>query len=279
MRGAHKRRQLPSSQRKMAINYDAKLVDPHVYQDMIVTYNTCNTISALPELRAFQPGKPVIVTEMWTGPMVFWYKPVPGGMAPADVAQWVIEFTANQAMVNSYMFIGGTNFGFNAAANIATSYASDYPVGDGILPREKYYNMRPFGQFLDRFGGQVACSSYVDASMGAARACLHTAPMGEFLFAVSDEPMCQVHLGGETRVVRFGTVRGGVFGLGLKNRRFDPGLQRPVPAERAGQHRISVGQCRPKLCGQRGWTERAGGGFAAPGKDLAPGRPDAGHFG
>ena len=201
---------------KMAINYDAKLVDPHVYQDMIVTYNTCNTMAALPELRAFQPGKPVIVTEMWTGPMVFWYKPVPGGMAPADVVQWVIEFTANQAMVNSYMFIGGTNFGFNAAANIATSYASDYPVGDGILPREKYYNMRPFGQFLDRFGGQVACSSYVDASMGATRACLHTAPMGEFLFAVSDEPMCQVRLDGETRVVRFGTVRGGVFGLGLK---------------------------------------------------------------
>lgn len=203
---------------RMVINYDADMYDPRIYErlNMTVTYNTCSNFDVIDELRAYQPGKPALLTELWTGPMVFWQKPVPAGMPDEDVARWIVECTLRHAMVTMYMFIGGTNFGFNSASNIATSYSSAYPVGDALRPREKYYALKPFGAFLSCFGGRLAGARGARVEAGAARATRFDIGGGNVVIVAGESVSTRLELGGEARRIRFTQVRGGALAEGLR---------------------------------------------------------------
>lgn len=204
---------------RMAINYDADMYDPRLYErlNMTVTYNTCSSFDVIDELRAYQPGKPSIISELWTGPMVFWQKPVPTGMPDADVARWIMECTLRHAMATMYMFIGGTNFGFNGASNIATSYSSAYPVGDALRPRSKYYALKPFGAFLDCYGSDIAGAR--GEAIDAANARATRFDMGErggVIVAAGERASTSLKLGGDKRDIRFTEVHGGALADGLR---------------------------------------------------------------
>ena len=203
---------------KMAINYDADMYDPELYKrlDMIVTYNTCSNYQVIDELRAYQPGKPSILSELWTGPMVFWQKPVTGNMSDTDVARWIVESTLHHAMVTMYMFIGGTNFAFNGASNIATSYSSAYPVGDALRPREKYYALKPFGAFLSCFGGDIAGDDGEVIVYNETRATRFKTGRGNFIVIAGDNDFAEIEYAGKARRINFTAVQGGALAEGLR---------------------------------------------------------------
>ncbi len=202
----------------MMINYDADMYDRDIYRrlNMIVTFNTCSDFGVIDELRAYQPSKPALLTELWTGPMVFWQQPVSDGMPDQDVARWIVECTLRGAMVTMYMFIGGTNFGFNAASNLATSYSSAYPVGDALRPRNKYYALKPFGGFLSCYGTQLAGARREQLEAQGARAARFDTERGGIVVMAGDDAHARVELGGAQREICFGDVRGGALADGLR---------------------------------------------------------------
>lgn len=97
-------------------------------------------IGGLEGLRAYQPDKPLMMTEMQGG----WFSQVDGQLSTArgyNAAQiqhitmlaWAHGYTGS----NYYMMFGGTNLGDWAAAGICTSYDYDAPIREcgGVGPR------------------------------------------------------------------------------------------------------------------------------------------------
>lgn len=111
-------------------------------------------------LAALQPEKPLMCGEAWVGDIMFWGK----GFCTERYGKENAEFTkmalARHAVINYYMFCGGTNFGFTAGAlsrgaegymPIATSYDYGAPISEEGTPREKYFLMR---DVLDEYLGK-----------------------------------------------------------------------------------------------------------------------------
>lgn len=193
----------------MLINYGADMYDPDIYEDMIVTYNSADPGNVIPQLRAYQPGKPSIITELWTGPMVFWRShPAEGDM---PTARWIAEYLAQRMQICMYMFVGGTNHGFWTASNLATSYASAYPVGDGIRPRPKYYEIKPWASFAQAFGVQLSlCDEEMHAQAdGVVR--YQKGPEGSFLFAEGAGRDMKVDVDGAVMELRLPACERGVY--------------------------------------------------------------------
>lgn len=74
-----------------------------------------------PYLREFQPDGPLMCSEFWNGWFDQWgYKHYE--RKPADAARSLQRIMADDASVSTYMFCGGTNFGFMNGANFDSEY-------------------------------------------------------------------------------------------------------------------------------------------------------------
>lgn len=74
-----------------------------------------------PYLREFQPEGPLMCSEFWNGWFDQWgYKHYE--RKPADAARSLQRIMADDASVSTYMFCGGTNFGFMNGANFDSEY-------------------------------------------------------------------------------------------------------------------------------------------------------------
>ena len=93
-----------------------------------------NPTTNFPYLRDFQEKGPLMCSEFWNGWFDQWgYKHYE--RKPADAAKSLQKIMADDASVSTYMFCGGTNFGFMNGANcdseykpIVNSYDSDAPL-------------------------------------------------------------------------------------------------------------------------------------------------------
>lgn len=112
------------------------------------------------ELQKVQPDKPLMSGEAWVGDIMFWGR----GFRTESGIEKNTEFTKKAlelgAVINYYMFCGGTNFGFTAGAllrgdegysPLATSYDYGAPISEEGTPRTKYFRMR---DMLDEYLGK-----------------------------------------------------------------------------------------------------------------------------
>jgi len=122
---------------------------------------------AIDSLRKKQTDKPSLLGEFWNGRAIYWDQPYsPREVAP--IAQSYKDALEYGGLCISYMFAGGTNFGFFNGANITrsmtpkpgtveryhpqiTSYDVNAPITEYGFPTPKYYAMR---KALDEFLGK-----------------------------------------------------------------------------------------------------------------------------
>lgn len=171
---------------KLSVNYDAKGNWKQIYEDIIVTYNTAGEASVIPELKAFQPQKPTVITELWTGPQLYWGETVSNSMVQKAN---VCRFCAMQSQVNLYMFAGGNNYAYYAGNNIATSYASSYPIGEGNTPKEQYYDSKIMGMFMKTFGEFIAECDYTQIK--PKEVYCQKGKEGEIVYVIPGKPNCK----------------------------------------------------------------------------------------
>lgn len=199
----------------MVINGTNNRADQMIWPDMVLTYNWGPGAEPVRRLREVQPDKPLLMTEYWAGPQVYWGRPSYEFCPAADYGRSMLEFTSLGCQVTYYMFDGGTNFGYWAGRNIATSYQSNYPVRDGGVLGDKYYTLKPANHFITQFGAEVADSEEVPGALGAtvptgARLVVRRGEAGHLLFVsdASARPVTRVALsGGELLDVALPTIR------------------------------------------------------------------------
>ena len=190
----------------LSVNGDADGNWEKIYKDIIVTYNTGGETSVIPELKAFQPEKPTLVTELWTGAQVYWKRPpIPFDNQSVNVCR----FSALQTQVNLYMFAGGTNFEYNGACNIATSYSSTYPIGEGFNCTGQYYDIKLIGAFVKSFGGYIADCDYEELIPGELYS--QKGESGELVYVTTDNPIYQYTHKGEKYTVTMGDRGFGIY--------------------------------------------------------------------
>jgi len=82
----------------------------------------------LAALRRFQPDRPAMTMEFWTGWFDHWFAPFKAGLDVDGFREILDTILQCNSSVNMYMFQGGTNFGFMAGANslpVTPYYAPD----------------------------------------------------------------------------------------------------------------------------------------------------------
>lgn len=112
------------------------------------------------QLLKYQPDKPPMFGEAWTGGIQFWGKSFQIGGDPTPKAEFLRLALQMGAAVNFYMFCGGTNFEYTAGAlkldgtyiPLQTSYDYNAPISEEGRPREKYFAMR---DVLDEYLGRA----------------------------------------------------------------------------------------------------------------------------
>ena len=211
---------LPS---RIAITGSEELEDQFLCPDTVLTYNWGPGAEPIRELRRRQPDAPLLMTEYWAGPQVFWGKPITDYCPAPEYARGMLEFTSLGCQLTYYMFDGGTNFGYWAGRNIATSYESNYPVREGGMLSAKYYRLNPVNHFITQFGASLAESEEVVDHLGitvptGTRLVVRNTPAGHLLF-ISDagvRPVTTLSLpGGETLKVALPVIRALVLPLEL----------------------------------------------------------------
>lgn len=148
------------------VNYSTAPEDQMLWPEMVVTFNWGPGAEPLRDLRQKQPNAPLLMTEYWAGPQQFWGKPLSDWCATPEYARSMLEFASVGCQVTYYMFDGGTNFGYWAGANFATSYQSNYPVREGGVLWDKYYRLNPVNHFISQFGAFLAESEEVEDKLG-----------------------------------------------------------------------------------------------------------------
>ncbi|WP_091217714.1 beta-galactosidase [Paenibacillus sp. BC26] len=141
------------------INDSTDAADQLIDESMILTYNHHVEVEPVYDLKSKQPNAPLITTEFWCGAPIYWGNQVSDWPNRLDLARAVYEYTSSATQVCYYMFEGGTNFGFWGGNNIATSYASGYPVGEGGKLTDKYYAVRPANLFIAHFSDYIMDST------------------------------------------------------------------------------------------------------------------------
>ncbi len=212
---------LPSN---IVINGSSDPADQFLSPDMILTYNWGPGAEPVRELRRRQPDAPLLMTEYWAGPQVFWGKPIADFCAAPEYARSMFDFASLGCQVTYYMFDGGTNFGYWAGRNIATSYQSNYPVREGGMLWDKYYKLNPVNHFITQFGEDLANSDEVingiNATVSAGtRLVARKVPAGHLLFVsdAGERPVTTLSLpDGETLEVALPSIRAMVLPLGLE---------------------------------------------------------------
>lgn len=134
-----------------------QILDP----GMVLTYNHHVVVEPVNDLKRKQPDAPLVITEFWSGAPVYWGNSVSDWPEHSSLARAAYEYASVGTQVVYYMFEGGTNFGFWGGNNIATSYASGYPVGEGGKLTDKYYAIRPANLFAGQFADLLADSEEV----------------------------------------------------------------------------------------------------------------------
>jgi beta-galactosidase len=101
------------------------------------------------KLAAFQPGKPLFVSEYWPGWFDYWGHP--HQTRPLDAQLEDLDYIlAHGSGINLYMFHGGTSFGFMSGANLndgnylpqVTSYDYGAPLDEAGHPTPKFLAFR-----------------------------------------------------------------------------------------------------------------------------------------
>lgn len=194
---------------KLSVNYGAGGDWKDLYKDIITTYNTAGETQIIPELKDFQPDKPTILTELWTGPQIYWkYPPAPLNSLSGQHSN-LCRFTGLQSMVTLYMFAGGNNYEFYPGGNLATSYASTYPIGEANRPIPEYYNIKVMGSFIKTFGDFISKSDY--KQLVYAESYSQTAEEGTIAYVVTDKSVCTYTLDGKDYTVNIGEIGFGMF--------------------------------------------------------------------
>lgn len=112
------------------------------------------------QLLKYQPNKPAMFGEAWTGAIQFWGKSFQLNNGAERNAEFFKLALDMGIVVNFYMFCGGTNFEYTAGAlkpedkyiPLQTSYDYDAPISEEGRPREKYFAMR---DVLDKYLGRA----------------------------------------------------------------------------------------------------------------------------
>jgi beta-galactosidase len=114
-----------------------------------VNFGTGQHQPEMDKLAAFQPGKPLLVTEYWPGWFDYWGHPHQTRALQAQIED--VDYILNRgAGINLYMFHGGTSFGFMSGANLnngaylpqVTSYDYGAPLDEAGHPTEKFLAFR-----------------------------------------------------------------------------------------------------------------------------------------
>ncbi len=101
------------------------------------------------KLAAFQPGKPLVVTEYWPGWFDYWGHPHQTRRLETQLED--LDYILNRGSgINLYMFHGGTSFGFMSGANWndntyfsdVTSYDYGAPLDEAGHPTPKFLAFR-----------------------------------------------------------------------------------------------------------------------------------------
>jgi beta-galactosidase len=123
------------------------------------------------KLAAFQPGKPLVVTEYWPGWFDYWGHPHQTRRLETQLED--IDYILHRGSgINLYMFHGGTSFGFMSGANWnhhtyfsdVTSYDYGAPLDEAGHPTPKFLAFRKI------FAKYATCAS------GTGEACLPPIP-------------------------------------------------------------------------------------------------------
>ena len=112
-----------------------------------------SSIPQFEKLREYQPDKPLMSGEAWTGSIQFWGRKFKKGGDGKKMAEYFKTALEMGVCVNFYMFCGGTNFAFmNGALHsvgnkfgyvpLMTSYDYNGPVSEEGTPTEKYFALR-----------------------------------------------------------------------------------------------------------------------------------------
>ena len=131
--------------------------------DLLATVNFAfDAPGALAKLRQYQPQRPQMVMEFWSGWFDHWgeeHHLTPDGSGSHErLVQTLDDILAAGASLNFYMFHGGTNFGFMSGANLnAGVYLADVTSYDYASPLDEAGDPAP------RFGAyRQALAKYVD---------------------------------------------------------------------------------------------------------------------
>ncbi len=208
----------------IVINGTADPADQFVSPDMILTYNWGPGAEPVRKLQARQPDKPLFMTEYWSGPQVYWGKPIGDYCAAPEYARSMLEFASLGCQITYYMFDGGTNFEYWSGRNIATSYQSNYPVREGGALGDKYYRLNPVNHFITQFADELAESDEVVDRLGLSvsdgvRLVVRKTPAGHLLFVSHEGVRPRVNIGlpgGESLEVAWPSIRAFALPLDLE---------------------------------------------------------------
>jgi beta-galactosidase len=126
-----------------------------------VNFGVGSSKKEIPKLAAFQPGKPLLVTEYWPGWFDYWGHP--HQTRPLQPQLDDLDYILSHGNgINLYMFHGGTSFGFMSGANLidnqylpqVTSYDYGAPLDESGRPTPKFYEFR-------KIFAKYACASPV----------------------------------------------------------------------------------------------------------------------
>jgi len=175
----------PHTDNEVVLYYSSKPED-WALDGIVMTYNCGLTPEPVRHLRKLQPNAPVFVSELWAGGMVFRGTDRTGWPETPALGRAITEFLSLGAQLCYYMIEGGTNHGYWAGCNIATSYESDYPVREGGVVGERYRALRLFNLFSSSFGPFLA-ESDEDTKLGikaeeGLRLVVRTTSAGSILF-------------------------------------------------------------------------------------------------
>ena len=172
-------------------------------------------LAALASIDTGYANAPVTM-ELWNGKAWHWGK-MPFHHEDEDVAQDYREILEDGSSVNSYMFHGGTNFGFTSGANffngqycpLLTSYEVDSLLDEGGNPTAKYFAVQKVMEELRP--GSTAPVSRMPAKAYPEIRCTGFVPLADVLDRVSTPvelplPENMEYFGQSTGFIHYKTV-------------------------------------------------------------------------
>jgi beta-galactosidase len=136
-----------------------------------VNFGAGNHQKGLDALEAFQPGKPLFVTEYWAGWFDYWGYPHQTRKLEPELED--VDYILNRGNgINLYMFHGGTSFGFMSGANWNNNrFFPDVTSYDYLAPLDEAGHPTPkFLAFRKIFAKYATCPE------GTGEACLPPVP-------------------------------------------------------------------------------------------------------